>query len=52
MAATGWKHDAGLGLRWPQTSPIFARVDAAVPFNPDPGRARKTQWNLRVQIPF
>jgi len=50
--ATGWKHDAGLGLRWPQTSSVFGRLDAAVPFNPDPGQARKVQWNLRLQIPF
>ena len=52
VASTGWKHDAGLGLRWPQTSRVFARVDAAVPFNPEPGQARKVQWNLRLQFPF
>lgn len=52
VAGTGWKHDAGLGLRWPQTSRVFARVDAAVPFNPEPGQARKVQWNLRLQFPF
>jgi hypothetical protein len=52
VAGTGWKHDAGLGLRWPQTSRVFARVDAAVPFDPEPGQARKVQWNLRLQIPF
>jgi hemolysin activation/secretion protein len=50
--STGWKHDGGIGLRWPQASRVFARVDAAVPFNPEPGQARKVQWNLRVQIPF
>lgn len=49
---TGWKHDAGMGLRWPQTSRVFARVDAAVPFNPEPGQERKVQWNLRIQFPF
>jgi hypothetical protein len=51
-ATTGWKHDAGLGLRWPQTSRIFGRLDAAVPFNPPAGQAHKVQWNLRLQIPF
>jgi hypothetical protein len=52
VKGAGWKHDAGLGLRWPQTSRVFARVDAAVPFNPEPGQARKVQWNLRLQFPF
>ncbi len=52
VAGTGWKHDAGLGLRWPQTSRVFARVDAAVPLNPEPGQAQEVQWNLRLQFPF
>ncbi len=52
LAATGWKHDAGLGLRFPQTSRIFARVDAAIALDPEPGRARRARWNLRLQFPF
>jgi hypothetical protein len=52
VKSAGWKHDAGLGLRWPQASRVFARVDAAVPFNPEPGQARKVLWNLRLQFPF
>jgi len=51
-ASTGWKHDGGLGLRWPAESSVFARVDAAVPFNPGAGRDRSVKWNLRIQIPF
>jgi len=49
---TGWKQDAGLGLRFPQTSRVFARVDAAFPLDPEPGRARRARWNLRLQFPF
>ncbi len=49
---TGWKQDAGLGLRFPQTSRVFARVDAALPLGPKPGRARRVRWNLRLQFPF
>ena len=49
---TGWKHDVGLGLRWPQTSRVFVRVDAAVAIDPLPGDSRKVWWNLRVQVPF
>jgi hypothetical protein len=51
-AGTGWKSDVGLGLRWPQATSIFARVDAAVPLDLPPGQARKVQWNVRVQFPF
>jgi hypothetical protein len=49
---TGWKQDAGLGLRFPQASRVFARVDAAFPLDPEPGRARRARWNLRLQFPF
>ena len=46
-------HDGRAGPALAATSRrVFARVDAAVPFNPDPGQARKVQWNLHVQIPF
>jgi hypothetical protein len=49
--SSGWRNDAGLGLRWPADTDVFARVDAAVPFDPEPAK-RTVKWNLRVQIPF
>jgi hemolysin activation/secretion protein len=52
QASSGWKHDAGLALRWPAESVVFARVDAAVPWNPESGQKRTVKWNLRIQIPF
>lgn len=51
-AATGWKHDLGLGLRWPQAGRVFGRLDAAVPLNPEAGQTHDVHWNLRLQIPF
>jgi hemolysin activation/secretion protein len=50
--ATGWRHDVGLGLRWPQVSRVFGRLDAAVALNPEAGQSHDVHWNLRLQIPF
>jgi hemolysin activation/secretion protein len=47
-----WKHDAGLALRWPRSGGIFARLDAALPLNPEAGQTRKVRWNLHLHYPF
>jgi hemolysin activation/secretion protein len=51
-SSSGWRNDAGLALRWPPESAVFARVSAAVPLDPVSGTKRTVKWNLRVQIPF
>jgi len=48
-----WRNDAGAGLRWPaRSNSFFVRVDAAYPFDLDPGQEKRFHFTYLVRIPF
>lgn len=49
--SSGWRQDAGVGLRWPpEAAALFVRVELARPLGDEDHGAWRTLW--RLQVPF